>query len=534
MATPVPPDEATATGRIDLGLLRRLLSYLMPYAGWFALTLVFILISSLAREAGPYLTKIAVDDHMVPGRAEGLGWILAAFIGLLVVQFVLGYVQGWTTNMIGQWAMRDVRLQIFQHLQRLPLNYFDRTPVGRLMARNTSDVDALNELYTDGIVSLFSESVTVLSILGFIFYMDVHLGLLTCICLPISFATTSWLQRRTYQAYREARTLFARFAASLQESISGIDVVQLYGCEARRADAMNDSSDRYLNARLTSSIYHCAYFPMMELSGGLLLALVLWSGTGRVLEQQMEWGVLVAMMQYVPRFFMPMRNIAERFNTLQIAMASSERIFEILDSEPEPTGHEAPETQLQGSIEFRDVWFAYEDDEWVLRDVSFRVEPGQSLALVGATGAGKSTVIGLLCRFYDVQQGAVLVWMCVNGTCAIFGAVSALYNRMCSSSQVQSAAISPWALRTAPILRPELQRSRMPRSTPTPIASSTDSHGGMTNRWANAVPAFLQGKDSCSPSHAFWLRNRKSSFSMRRRPASTQKRRRGSRKPWRD
>ncbi len=409
MATPVPPDEATATGRIDLGLLRRLLSYLMPYAGWFALTLVFILISSLAREAGPYLTKIAVDDHMVPGRAEGLGWILAAFIGLLVVQFVLGYVQGWTTNMIGQWAMRDVRLQIFQHLQRLPLNYFDRTPVGRLMARNISDVDALNELYTDGIVSLFSESVTVLSILGFIFYMDVHLGLLTCICLPISFATTSWLQRRTYQAYREARTLFARFAASLQESISGIDVVQLYGCEARRADAMNDSSDRYLNARLTSSIYHCAYFPMMELSGGLLLALVLWSGTGRVLEQQMEWGVLVAMMQYVPRFFMPMRNIAERFNTLQIAMASSERIFEILDSEPEPTGHEAPETQLQGSIEFRDVWFAYEDDEWVLRDVSFRVEPGQSLALVGATGSGKSTVIGLLCRFYDAQQGAVLV-----------------------------------------------------------------------------------------------------------------------------
>ena len=410
MATPPPTDESTVTGRLDLHLLLRLLSYLKPYGPWVALTLVLILFSSVARQAGPYLTKIAVDDHMVPGKAQGLGWILLGFIALLVAQFVLGYVQSWTTNMIGQWTMRDVRLQIFRHLQRLPLKYFDRTPIGRLMARNTSDVDALNELYTDGVVSLISESVTVLSILGFIFYMDVQLGWLTCICLPISFIATSWLQRRTYQAYREARTLFARFAASLQESISGIDVVQLFGCETQRAAAMDDANDRYLEVRLTSSIYHCAYFPMMELSGGIMLALVLWIGTGRVLEQEMAWGVLVAMMQYVPRFFMPLRDIAERFNTLQIAMASSERIFEILDHEPEPSGsQQSPPAQLQGIIEFRDVWFAYDEPDWVLRDVSFLVEAGSSLALVGATGAGKSTVIGLLCRFYDVQRGAVLV-----------------------------------------------------------------------------------------------------------------------------
>ena len=410
MATPAPTDESTVTGRLDLRLLRRLLAYLKPYGGWVGLTLVLILFSSVARQAGPYLTKIAVDEHMVPEKAEGLGWILVGFIALLVAQFALGYVQSWTTNMIGQWTMRDVRLQIFRHLQRLPLKYFDRTPVGRLMARNTSDVDALNELYTDGVVSLISESVTVLSILGFIFYMDVQLGWLTCICLPISFIATSWLQRRTYQAYREARTLFARFAASLQESISGIDVVQLFGCETQRAEAMDDANDRYLDARLTSSLYHCAYFPMMELSGGIMLALVLWIGTGRVLEQEMAWGVLVAMMQYVPRFFMPLRDIAERFNTLQIAMASSERIFEILDSEPEPSGNQPPPPeQLQGIIEFRNVWFAYDEQDWVLRDVSFLVEAGSSLALVGATGAGKSTVIGLLCRFYDVQRGEVLV-----------------------------------------------------------------------------------------------------------------------------
>jgi ATP-binding cassette subfamily B multidrug efflux pump len=410
MATPPPTNESTVTGRLDLRLLGRLLSYLKPYGRWVGLTLVLILFSSVARQAGPYLTKIAVDEHMVPGRAEGLGWILVGFISLLVAQFVLGYVQSWTTNMIGQWTMRDVRLQIFRHLQRLPLKYFDRTPVGQLMARNTSDVDALNELYTDGVVSMISESVTVLSILGFIFYMDVQLGWLTCICLPISFIATSWLQRRTYQAYREARTLFARFAASLQESISGIEVVQLFGCETQRAAAMDDANDRYLEARLTSSIYHCAYFPMMELSGGIMLALVLWIGIGQVLEQEMAWGILVAMMQYVPRFFMPLRDIAERFNTLQIAMASSERIFEILDHEPEPSGSQPPPPErLQGIIEFRNVWFAYHEQDWVLRDVSFLVAPGSSLALVGATGAGKSTVIGLLCRFYDVQRGVVLV-----------------------------------------------------------------------------------------------------------------------------
>lgn len=409
MATPDSNDEVAIRGRLDLRLLGRLLTYLRPYSGWVVLTLALILLSSVARQAGPYLTKIAVDDYMVPARSEGFGQILTFFIGLLIAQFFLGYVQSWATNMIGQWTMRDVRLQIFRHLQYLPLRYFDRTPVGRLMTRNTSDVDALNELFTDGVVSLFSETITVISILGFIFYMDTQLGWLTCICLPISFVATSWLQRRTYGAYREARTLFARFAASLQESIAGIDVVQLFGCESRRAEAMDDANDQYLEARLTSSFYHCAYFPMMELSGGIMLALVLWVGTGRVLQEQMAWGVLVAMMQYIPRFFMPLRDIAERFNTVQIAMASSERIFEILDTEPEPTGHQASSAELQGGIEFRDVWFAYDDEDWVLRDVSFRVEPGQSLALVGATGAGKSTVVGLLCRFYDVQRGAVLV-----------------------------------------------------------------------------------------------------------------------------
>jgi len=402
-------EEEIGTKGFDPRLMARLLGYLRPYWGWVLLTLVLIFIASTVRQAGPYLTKIAVDDYIVPGDPEGLGGIILLFIGLLLTQFFIGYGQSWATHMVGQWAMRDVRLQIFAHLQRLPLRFFDRTPVGRLMARNTNDVDALNELFTDGVVSLCSDVFTILTILAYIFYMDLELGLLTCAVLPVVFMATLWLQNRTFQAFRVARTRFARFSAHLQETISGMEVVQLFNCEERSARRFEEANDSYLDARLQSTFYHSIYFPFMELSGALLLALVLWYGGGQVLRQQIEWGVLVAMLQYVPRFFRPIRDIAERYATLQVAMASSERIFELLDSVPEPMGGEWRAPQVRGEIEFRDVWFAYEGEEWVLRGVSFRAEPGQSVALVGATGAGKTTIINLVCRFYEIQRGAILV-----------------------------------------------------------------------------------------------------------------------------
>jgi ATP-binding cassette subfamily B multidrug efflux pump len=411
----MPHEETSPVGRgLDLRILLRLLRYMKPYAPWVLLTLGLIVVGALSRQAGPYLTKIAVDDYFEPGIRDGFEWIVFVYVGLLVLHFAIGYGETWATNMVGQWAMRDVRMQMFRHLQKLPLRFFDRTPIGRLMARNTSDVDALNELFTDGLVALVSDVVTVLSILGFIFYLDVQMGLLTTACLPIAFAATVWLQRCTDGAYREARTRFASFAASLQEAISGMEVVQLFGSEERRARGFAESNDRYLEARLLASRYHSAYFPMMDLWGGLLLALTLWYGTGKITQQEMEWGVLVAMLQYVPRFFMPLRDIAERYATVQSAMASSERIFELVDEPPESSGAHCPAQAVQGRVEFRDVWFTYGDDlgddtEWILRGVSFVVEPGQSLAIVGATGAGKSTVVSLMCRFYEVQRGAVLV-----------------------------------------------------------------------------------------------------------------------------
>lgn len=403
-----PPDDA-GMKKFDVGLMMRLLGFLKPYRKWVALTFVLIFAASVARQAGPYITKIAVDDYIVPGDTDGLGTIVWIYIALLAVQFVMGYAQSWATTMVGQWAMRDVRMRIFEHFQRLPQRFFDRTPIGNLMARNTSDVDALNELFTDGIVSMLSELITIFTILGFIYYLDVSLGLYVSIILPLTAAAIFWFHRRSFHAFRSARGHYADFSASLQETLSGMEVVQLFNSRRRSLARFEQGNDNYLKDRLTSSLYHSIYFPIMESSGVLLMAFILWYGSGEVMRQTLEWGVLVAMLQYVPRFFMPIRDIAEQYAMIQVAMASSERIFELLDAEPEPEGGTRTSDKLQGAIEFQNVWFAYEEDNWVLRDVSFRAEPGRSLAIVGATGAGKSTIINLVCRLYDIQKGTILV-----------------------------------------------------------------------------------------------------------------------------
>jgi ATP-binding cassette subfamily B multidrug efflux pump len=402
-------EEEIRSRKIDLHLLARLLGYLRPYAGWVIVSFFLILILSIVQQAGPYVTKIAIDDYIVPGDLDGLGSIGLLFAGLLLLQFALGYAQSWMTQMVGQWAMRDVRVELFSHLQKLPMQFFNRTPIGRLMARNTNDVDALNEFFTFGGIAMFSDFFTVVAILGYVFYMNVELGLVISVAVPLLGATVVWLQLRTIHAFRRARTKFARFATTLQETISGMEVVQLFSREESSAQRFETDNDDYLDARLTSTLYHSIYFPFMEMSGSLLLALVLWFGSGQVLDSEIGWGVLVAMVQYVPRFFMPIRDLAERYATLQVAMASSERIFELLDTEPEPTGTQSLPQRLRGDIEFRNVWFAYDGEDWILKDISFHAAAGQSIALVGATGAGKSTVVNLLCRLYDIQQGAILV-----------------------------------------------------------------------------------------------------------------------------
>ena len=402
-------EEEAVERPFDARLMARLLGYLKPYGRWVLFTFVLILIGSVVRQAGPLLTKIAIDDHIITGDYAGLDRIALIFVGLLALQFAIGYAQNFATRMVGQWAMYDVRLQIFSHLQRLPLRFFDRTPIGRLMTRNTNDVDALNELFTDGVVAVFSDIFTLIAIMGYMFWMDPTLALITCVALPPMFAVTFYLQRYAMRAMRRARSRLARLNAYLQENFSGIEVVQLFNRERRNRERFDEHNERYLQANLESTFYYSLYFPIMEWIGAGTVALVLWYGGGRAIEGWIQWGVLIALLQYIPRFFWPILDISERYAILQMAMASSERIFELLDTEVEPEGGDQKPDRIRGEIEFRNVWFAYEGEEWVLRDVSLHVRPGQSVALVGATGSGKSTIINLLCRFYEIQKGQILI-----------------------------------------------------------------------------------------------------------------------------
>lgn len=402
-------EEEISRKPFDARLMWRLLGYLRPYTVWVIVAFVLILLTSAARQAGPYLSKIAVDDHILPGDLAGLNRIVLVFVGLLVFQFLADVAQRMVTQMVGQWVMYDIRKAIFAHLQRLPIRFFDRTPIGRLMTRNTNDVDALNELFTDGVVAVFSDIFTLIAIMAYMFYMDASLALLVCTTVPVMFGVTFWFQGRMLRAFRLARTRLARLNAYLQENITGMPVVQLFGREGPHADRFDGINGRYLNANLESTLYYSLYFPIMQLLGSVATALVIWQGSSDVIRSQIEWGALVAMLQYIPRFFWPILDVAERYAILQAAMASSERIFELLDTRPEPGLGKAGPRKIRGEIEFSDVWFAYNDDDWVLKDVSFTVKPGERLAIVGATGSGKTTIINLLCRFYDIQRGRIRI-----------------------------------------------------------------------------------------------------------------------------
>ena len=402
-------DEEITEKPLNAKLLWRLIGYLKPYLWWVSLAFILILGTAFFRQATPYLTKIAIDDYILIGNLDGLNDIIFLFFLFLILQFITNYFERFITKMAGQWSMYDIRAAIFSHTQRLPIKFFDRMPIGRLMTRNTNDVDALNELFTEGFVATFSDLFTVTAIIGYMFYMNTELATITCLTLPVIFYVTFWFQSRLLRAFRLARRHLARLNTFLQENISGMAVVQLFNKEHRNRKKFDEVNTDYLHANLEATYYYSLFFPITEFIGSAITALVIWYGSSDVIRSEMDWGILVAMLQYIPRFFWPIMDIAERYGILQSSMASAERIFELLDTEPEPVGGDLLKDKIEGRIEFRQVWFAYNEEDWVLKDVSFTIEPGQSVAIVGATGSGKTTIISLLAGFYLIQKGQILV-----------------------------------------------------------------------------------------------------------------------------
>jgi ATP-binding cassette subfamily B protein len=340
----------------------------------------------------------------------GLALVAAVYLVALLLTFGVLYLQGYVMQLMGQYILRDLRGELFERLQRLPVAYFDRNPIGRLVTRVTNDVDALNELFTAGLVSVFGDVALLVGIVGVLFWLDWRLALVTFAILPLLLGLTSWFKIRARQSYRDVRVKLARINAFLQEHLTGMSTVQLFVREQRAFDDFAAVNRRHRDANVRAIFYYAVYFPSVELITALGVGLILWYGGGRVIGGVLSIGALVAFLQYAQRFYQPLADLSEKYNILQAAMASSERIFRLLDH---PIGIESPErpraAEARGAITFDRVSFRYEPDKPVLDELDFSIAPGETVAVVGHTGAGKSTLANLLLRFYDVQGGSILV-----------------------------------------------------------------------------------------------------------------------------
>jgi ATP-binding cassette subfamily B protein len=406
----------------DSELMRRLLKYLSPYKLQIAVALILIIAAAVVTLAGPYLTKITIDDYIRPRNLKGLELIILFYILALVMEAALNYAKRYITEMIGQNVMYDMRMQIFNHLQRLHVGFFDRNPVGRLMTRVMGDVSVLNDLFTSGVIEVFGDLFSLLSIMIMMLSLNWKLALVTYTVIPLIFIATFIFQIKVRRAYREGRRQLARVNAFLEENLVGMTTVQAFCHEKRSFDKFDERNESYLNTNLRSVLYHSMFFPTVEVIGAVATALIIWYGGGKIIQppsppllrgiqNTLTIGALVAFIQYSSRFFWPIRSLTEKYNILQSAMAASERIFGLLDTEPLIKNPEVPAKvdKIKGHIEFKDVWFAYNNEDYVIKGISFEAKEGEKVAIVGATGAGKTSIINLLCRFYEVNKGQILI-----------------------------------------------------------------------------------------------------------------------------
>ena len=417
----------------DSRLMKRLLWYLKPYKWQTSIALAAIFLKVGADVLGPYLTRLVIDRYLAPVKnlhtpldrflssdaMVGIAQVAALYVGLMLFSFLLEYLQTYFMQWTGQKVMFDLRSQIFRHLQRLHVGFYDKNPVGRLVTRVTTDVDAVNEMFTSGVVSIFEDVFVLAGIVAIMLKMNTKLALITFAVMPLIIYATKIFRDKVRDSYRRIRVAIARINAYLQEHVSGMVVLQLFNREDRAYNEFSMVNETHMDAFKDAIMAHAVYYPVVEVLSATAIASVIWYGGNDVIRHTTSIGVLAAFIQYAQRFFRPIQDFSEKYNILQSAMASSERVFKLLDAPVEitsPAVTKKPEGP--GRIEFDKVWFTYRDEhgeaeasssvpDWVLRDVNFAIEPGETVAIVGHTGAGKTTIISLLMRFYDVQKGAI-------------------------------------------------------------------------------------------------------------------------------
>src|SRR5215475_5099483 len=407
----------------DARAARRLIRYLGPYKRMVAVALVLTVGLNLARQVGPLLTKWAIDDYVKPasegamgldGAFHGIAILTLVYILSLAVTLGVGYFQDVLLNTIGQRVMYDLREQIFGKLQTIEVAFYDANPVGRLITRLTTDVDALNELFTSGLVEVLGDVVLIAGALGMMFYFNWRLALVSLTVVPLLVAATAWFRRGAREGFRQVRTKIARLNAFTQEHTSGAQTLQLFNHKKKSLGQFSDINAAQLEANIDTIFYFEVFYPLVILISAIGIAAIIWYGGGKVIQNAITIGTLVAFLQYTQRLWQPIQDISDKYNVFQAAVVASERVFRLLDTPDRITSPDNPRLPATGAravgrIEFRNVSFAYKDEDWVLKDVTFTVAPGESVAFVGATGSGKTTITNLLMRFYDIQRGQILL-----------------------------------------------------------------------------------------------------------------------------
>ncbi len=404
-------EEEELNKSYDSRLMIRLLAYLKPYKLIVLFAVGVLFLASVMQLAGPYLTKVGIDKYIANQDISGLNTICLIFLVILIAEFFMIFIQTYFIHWIGQKAMYDMRSQVFSHLQQLHVSFFDRNPVGRLITRVTTDVESLNQMLSSGVVAIFGDIFKLLGIVIVLLMFNWKLALITFSVLPFLFYTTFLFKKLVRSSFRLIRVRIARINAFLQENITGMAVVQIFNREKKNFNKFDSLNKAHLDAYLKTILYFAVFYPSMRLISSIALALIVWYGGGQIMHGVLSFGALVAFIQYAEMFFRPIMDLSEKYNIMQSAMASSERIIGLLDIESEMSAvHNTQKiAPVKGEIEFRKVWFAYKDDDFVLKDISFQIKPGEKVAFVGATGSGKTSIMNLLLRFYEANAGEILL-----------------------------------------------------------------------------------------------------------------------------
>jgi len=403
-------DKNISGNLFDLKILKRLLVFCGPYMKVFYILIILTLSLSVLQPIRPYITQIIIDDYVSANDLIGLKKMIVLLFSLLILNAVVMYFHTYLSGWLGQNIIKDIRIKLFSHIQNFRLKFFDKTPIGRIVTRNVSDIETIADIFGQGIASIIGDVLQLFGIVFLMFYINWKLTLISLATLPFLFLTTYIFKEKVKVSFNDVRNAVANLNSFVQEHIVGMNIVQIFGNEDKEYKKFKDINNTHLHSNLKAVLYYSVYFPVMELFTSIGLGLLIWFGSNQLFSGEVTLGVLIAFIMYLQLFFRPIRAIADRFNTLQMGVVSSKRIFDLLDrTEDIKSNERIKDININGEVEFKNVWFAYNDDEYVLKNISFKIKKGESVGFVGSTGSGKTSIINLINRFYDFQKGSILV-----------------------------------------------------------------------------------------------------------------------------